>query len=185
MEEHKFILFLFLSAAVLVAGIFHFLYSTTLNPPLGSEGLQSPLKKRGFMLVFMFIVFVILLFVTIPKSPYFLFSNETPAKVVYVNAQQFAYMMSYKSIDINKPEVETDIDLPLNEPIEFRVTSTDVTHGFGIYNSKAELLIQTQAMPGYVNRLRWKFTEPGKYNILCLEFCGSGHAVMRSSFIVK
>lgn len=61
------------------------------------------------------------------------------------------------------------------EPVEFRVTSGDVNHGFGIYNAAGRLLTQTQAMPGVTNRLVHTFTEPGTYRILCLEYCGLAH----------
>ncbi|MBS1668376.1 MAG: hypothetical protein JST58_13450 [Bacteroidetes bacterium] len=80
---------------------------------------------------------------------------------------------------------ESSIELPVNKVVEFRVTSFDVNHGFAIYDQSNKLIAQTQAMPGYVNRLRWKFTEPGNYTIFCLEFCGMGHQIMRSSFTVK
>jgi len=61
------------------------------------------------------------------------------------------------------------------EPVEFLVTSADVNHGFGIYNAAGQLLAQTQAMPGVTNRLVHTFAEPGKYRILCLEYCGLVH----------
>jgi cytochrome c oxidase subunit 2 len=64
-------------------------------------------------------------------------------------------------------------------PVEFHVTSADVNHGFGIYDSSGRLLAQTQAMPGRTNRLVHTFTRPGKYRILCLEYCGLVHYGMR------
>ncbi len=71
-----------------------------------------------------------------------------------------------------------DIDrtrLPLNKPIVFAVTSRDVNHGFGIYDANSRLQTQIQAMPGYVNMLHYTFTKPGKYRVLCLEYCGLIH----------
>jgi cytochrome c oxidase subunit 2 len=41
-------------------------------------------------------------------------------------------------------------------------------------------MTQTQAMPGYVNRLRMVFAQPGTYTVLCLEFCGMSHHRMRA-----
>ncbi|MBS1485974.1 MAG: hypothetical protein JST43_00190 [Bacteroidetes bacterium] len=128
---------------------------------------------------------IILLLVTIPKSPYFLFTGENPSKVVYVAAKQYSFTLSSSAIDPQNPVSTEAIELPAGQPVEFRVTSLDVNHGFGIYNERAELVTQTQAMPGYVNRLRWEFTEPGTYNILCLEFCGAAHSFMRTTFTVK
>jgi cytochrome c oxidase subunit 2 len=60
-------------------------------------------------------------------------------------------------------------------PVEFQVTSADVNHGFGIYDHSGRLLAQTQAMPGITNRLAYTFTRPGKYRVLCLEYCGLAH----------
>jgi cytochrome c oxidase subunit 2 len=54
-------------------------------------------------------------------------------------------------------------DIVVGKPVEFQVTSTDVNHGFGLYNSDLQMVAQTQAMPGYVNRLRYTFTTPGTY----------------------
>lgn len=71
------------------------------------------------------------------------------------------------------------------KPVEFRVTSTDVNHGFGIYDADNRLLAQAQAMPGYVNLLRHTFDKPGTYRVLCLEYCGLIHHEMIAEFEVK
>jgi len=71
-----------------------------------------------------------------------------------------------------------------NRTVEFRVTGADVNHSFGLYDSSLRLLAQTQAMPGYVNIMRYSFTEPGIYQILCLEYCGLGHHTMNTKITV-
>ncbi len=184
MKEHTFILTLFLVLAVIIAGVFTLVYRSSVGRT-EDNSIKNPTGKRFIFFLLFTGVMVILLFVTLPKSPYYAFANDSPAKVVYVNSMQYMFMMSYQAIDPDKPSMEPDVQVPLNEVVEFRVTSTDVTHGFGIYNDKAELITQTQAMPGYVNRLRYKFTEPGTYNLFCLEFCGAGHQNMRGSITVK
>ncbi|MCC7425312.1 MAG: cytochrome c oxidase subunit II [Alphaproteobacteria bacterium] len=60
-------------------------------------------------------------------------------------------------------------------PVKFRVTSADVNHGFGLYDEAGTLVAQTQAMPGYINRLTHVFEAPGTYRVLCLEYCGLVH----------
>ncbi|MCZ2140369.1 MAG: hypothetical protein LC096_03165 [Bacteroidia bacterium] len=184
MKNHEFILTLFLASAVLIGALFYYIYSSSLKPKSENEGIQNPTQKRYFFFLVYIAVFAILFSITIPKSPYYLFADKAPDKVVYVAAKQFMFVLSEQAIDAKNPKSEK-IVIQSGKPVEFRVTSLDVNHGFAIYNSKAELVTQTQAMPGYVNRLRWVFNEPGTYNILCLEFCGSAHAYMRSSFIVK
>jgi cytochrome c oxidase subunit 2 len=68
--------------------------------------------------------------------------------------------------------------LPAGVPVVFAVSSADVNHGFGIYDKRGVILFQTQAMPGYVNKVRHTFKYPGTYKVFCMEYCGGGHHVM-------
>ncbi len=85
--------------------------------------------------------------------------------VVEVEALQFGWNLS-------------ETEFKVGEPIEFLVTSADVTHGFGIYDEDLNLLAQTQAMPEYTNPVYITFADPGSYEILCLEYCGLAHHLM-------
>ena len=69
-------------------------------------------------------------------------------------------------------------------PVEFRVTSADVNHGFAIYAPNGRIVTQTQAMPGYTNKVLITFTRPGTYTVQCLEYCGLGHVPMNATFQV-
>jgi cytochrome c oxidase subunit 2 len=73
--------------------------------------------------------------------------------------------------------------VPAGKVVEFEVSASDVNHGFGIYRD-GRLVAQTQAMPGFVNRLRVRFDEPGEYHVLCMEYCGVAHHGMRAVFNV-
>ncbi|MCZ2248229.1 MAG: hypothetical protein LC111_05640 [Bacteroidia bacterium] len=181
MQQSLLSLFLILSGIIILVFILVYLSSIQSQP---QQGMKNPLQKRFWFITIMVVVLGMFFFITIPKSPYYLYANEQPARIVHTVSSQFVFLMSNQDIDPAQPMGE-NIELNTNELVEFRVTSLDVTHGFGIYNDKYELVAQTQAMPGYVNKLRWKFSEPGKYYILCLEYCGSGHQVMKSFFNVK
>ena len=76
-------------------------------------------------------------------------------------------------------------ELPAGRPIVFKVTSSDVNHGFGVYDPDGTMMFQTQAMPGYVNQVRYTFTKPGRYQILCMEYCGLVHHDMIEKIDVK
>ncbi|MGH8292971.1 MAG: cytochrome oxidase [Gammaproteobacteria bacterium] len=69
-------------------------------------------------------------------------------------------------------------------PVEFRVTSADVNHGFAVYAPDDRIVVQTQAMPGYINKILYTFNQPGTYTINCLEYCGLGHHVMTAQLNV-
>jgi cytochrome c oxidase subunit 2 len=68
--------------------------------------------------------------------------------------------------------------------VEFRVTSADVNHGFAIYAPDGRIVTQTQAMPGFTNKLLYTFDQPGTYTVQCLEYCGLGHAPMTATLEV-
>lgn len=81
-----------------------------------------------------------------------------------------------------------ELDRDTVEPgqlVEFELTSLDVNHGFAIYKDKNHMVAQAQAMPGYVNKLRVRFAEPGDYEVLCLEYCGIAHHGMRAVIKVR
>ncbi|WP_077514136.1 cytochrome oxidase [Rhodanobacter sp. B05] len=69
-------------------------------------------------------------------------------------------------------------------PVEFRVTSKDVNHDFAVYAPDGRIATQTQAMPGFTNKIVYTFTQPGTYKVMCLEYCGIGHAPMTSEIKV-
>jgi cytochrome c oxidase subunit 2 len=46
-----------------------------------------------------------------------------------------------------------DPTLPAGSTVEFRLTSLDVTHGFGLYDPNRQIIAQTEAMPRCVTRL--------------------------------
>ncbi|MBS0438028.1 MAG: cytochrome oxidase [Proteobacteria bacterium] len=69
-------------------------------------------------------------------------------------------------------------------PVEFRISSRDVNHGFAIYAPDGRIAIEAQAMPGFTNKLLYTFAAPGTYKVMCLEYCGLGHAPMTSQIQV-
>lgn len=75
--------------------------------------------------------------------------------------------------------------VPADTPVVFRVSSLDTLHSFGVYDSHGRLLFTVMAMPGHEERLRFRFTEPGRYTVRCLEYCGVGHGRMVTEFLVE
>lgn len=188
-SQHAAILALFLLLLIIISVVFIYIFRSSIirNSATLSEqvGLAQPSQKRFLLFIILAAVLVILFSVTIQKTPYYFYADEEPEKVVFIGARQFSYAASFESIGPNDAGSNEEIVLPLGKAVEFRVTSFDVNHGFAIYDDHNQLVAQTQAMPGYVNRLRWKFERPGLYTVLCLEFCGLAHAYMSTSFSVK
>ncbi|CAN5654396.1 hypothetical protein BH23PSE1_BH23PSE1_08160 [soil metagenome] len=97
---------------------------------------------------------------------------------IEVTAQQFAWTFRYPehgggaTVDV--------LHLPAGEPIDMEIRSLDVIHSFWLPRAAGKL----DAVPGHVTRLRLEIDEPGRYEGLCAEFCGLGHAHMRFDVIV-
>ena len=95
-----------------------------------------------------------------------------PDVVIQATGHQWRWDLSQDAVDVG-------------QMVEFHVTAADVNHGFAIYRDKTTMVAQTQAMPGIVNRLQVRFTEPGDYEVLCLEYCGLAHHAMRATIKVR
>lgn len=66
------------------------------------------------------------------------------------------------------------IKVPRGAVVDFYLTSADVVHGFYIDGTDVNLT----AIPDTVNYAQTHFDRPGKYAVLCHEFCGLGHQDM-------
>ncbi|PSL40158.1 cytochrome c oxidase subunit 2 [Planomicrobium soli] len=67
-----------------------------------------------------------------------------------------------------------DLRVPAGKEIIFHVTATDVVHSFTIDNTKVNMMV----VPGQITTKSYTFEKPGKYLILCNEYCGTGHHMM-------
>ena len=71
--------------------------------------------------------------------------------------------------------VHSDVlKVPVGKDIELLLTTEDVIHSFYIPAFK----IKQDAVPGMENRLWFKPTEVGTYDVLCAEYCGLRHSYM-------
>ncbi len=105
-------------------------------------------------------------------------ANENSKKgemTVNVTARQFAFEFSYPGA--GKPVVSSELYLPINKPVVFKLRSIDVIHSFFVPNFSEKL----DAVPGIVTTLRVTPTTLGVYPVECTELCGAGHSLMRTS----
>jgi cytochrome c oxidase subunit 2 len=77
-----------------------------------------------------------------------------------------------------RPDV---VRVPAGRRVRFRITSPDVLHGFQIVGTNVNVTVA----PGYVSEVETTFTRPGRYLVVCNEYCGLGHHLMHSAVIVE
>lgn len=170
-----------LSAALLVIAVVIFLITTSQRMEDKDSAKHKTYKMRGRYFFGLIIFLIICLFISLRFLPYPIFQKKAAEEVTVVG-RQWSWVMASGTSD-KKPENikgSNEISLPVNERIEFIVTSADVNHDFAIYNDKGVLLTQVQAMPGYNNKIQYEFTRKGDYHVLCLEYCGIAHAYMEA-----
>ncbi|HEY5195944.1 MAG TPA: cytochrome c oxidase subunit II [Solirubrobacteraceae bacterium] len=95
-----------------------------------------------------------------------------------VYAQQFAWSFGYPNpTPGGKTIVSDDLYLVKGVPVDFRLHTSDVLHGFWI----PAFRVQEDAVPGIITSLQATPTRLGTYDIICTELCGLGHSLMRST----
>ncbi len=106
-------------------------------------------------------------------------SNEDSKKnemTVNVTTRQFEFEFSYPEAG-GKQVYSSELYLPINRPVVFRLRSLDVIHSFFVPNFSEKL----DAVPGITTTLRVTPNALGTYPVECTELCGAGHSLMRSS----
>lgn len=103
--------------------------------------------------------------------------REAPegALTVYVTAKQWMWQFAY-------PEGQRSIAtlvVPANRPVKLVLTSRDVIHGFYV----PDFRVKQDAVPGRYTTAWFEVTEPGRHEILCTLYCGTGHSTMRGAVV--
>ena len=91
--------------------------------------------------------------------------------VVKVTGQQFTWTFEYPSEKVNSPELV----LPVDRPVEFKIQTKDVIHSFWV----PQFRLKSDAVPGLTTAIRLTPNKTGRYEVVCAELCGLGHATMR------
>jgi cytochrome c oxidase subunit 2 len=74
-----------------------------------------------------------------------------------------------------------DLHLPLGKPVKVLLRSIDVLHDFFVPQFRAKM----DMIPGTVTYYWFTPTKTGTLEILCFEYCGTGHPYMRGTVVVE
>jgi cytochrome c oxidase subunit 2 len=94
--------------------------------------------------------------------------------VVHVNGEQWLWNYSYPQYGDNA--YSTTLVLPVNRPVRFDITSTDVQHSFWI----PAFAVKQDAVPGQTTHISATPTQLGTYEVRCAELCGVYHSYMET-----
>ena len=97
---------------------------------------------------------------------------------VQANGRMWVWEFAYPEAD-GQPVTIGVLHIPAGQPVDVRVTSSDVIHSFW----SPRLAGKIDAVPGHENVVRLTADRPGTYRGVCAEFCGAGHTDMRFSVV--
>lgn len=95
------------------------------------------------------------------------------ALVVKVNGEQWLWDYTYPQYGNVST---TTLVLPVNRPVRFEITSTDVQHSFWI----PAFAVKQDAVPGRTTHISATPTQIGTYEVRCAELCGVYHSYMET-----
>ncbi len=76
--------------------------------------------------------------------------------------------------------MDADLHLKINQPVKIELRSFDVLHNFYVPQFRAKM----DTLPGIITYYWFTPEKKGEYEILCAEFCGTGHYAMRGKVLV-
>ena len=76
--------------------------------------------------------------------------------------------------------MDADLHLKINQPVKVELRSLDVLHNFYVPQFRAKM----DTLPGIISYYWFIPEKKGEFEILCAEYCGTGHYAMRGKVIV-
>lgn len=104
-------------------------------------------------------------------------ARESDRLLVEVTAQQFTWRFEYPEQGVTS----TALHVPVGRQVEFKLRSLDVIHGFWV----PQWRVKKDAVPGITTTVVATPSREGKYEVICAELCGIGHATMRNPVVAE
>jgi cytochrome c oxidase subunit 2 len=113
-------------------------------------------------------------------------NSVPPNAITYgVTAQQFEWHFAYAGQDAQLGtaddfSVRNQLHIPVNRPVELRMSSEDVIHSFFVRAFR----VKQDIVPGMETVVWFEATETGDFDVACAELCGLGHYRMGATVTV-
>jgi cytochrome c oxidase subunit 2 len=143
------------------------------------QDAETPYLTGNRTLEIVWVVIPSILLLAIFIYGYLVFRDiRTPppgAVEIGVTAKQWLYVFNHPD---GRSEIN-EVHLPVGKAVKFVMTSTDVIHGFYL----PEFRVKQDILPGRYTYLWVEPDRPGRFDIFCTQYCGTGHSTMRAVMI--
>jgi cytochrome c oxidase subunit II len=107
----------------------------------------------------------------------FLSAGVPPANAYQINVygQKWLWNFEYP----NGRRSTGDLVVPVGQPVQLVMTSEDVIHSFFV----PAFRVKKDVVPNRYTSVWFEVTEPGEYQVLCTEYCGTAHSEMYAKVV--
>ncbi|MBE5395771.1 cytochrome c oxidase subunit II [Brevibacillus borstelensis] len=142
----------------------------------GQEGIPKQVEgSHTLEIIWTVIPFLLLIVMAVPTvTTGFTLGkeyNKDEALQVRVTAHQFWWEFEYPDLGVSTAQ---DLVLPVNQKVQFTLTSADVMHAFWIPALGGKI----DTNPGLENKMWLQADRTGVFYGKCAELCGASHALM-------
>ena len=135
-------------------------------------------KSRLFIIgggaLFPLLIITVSVYFSVLPLPKLLSPAPIGSLQIRVSGLQWWWRVKYV-VDGKEVELANEIWLPVNEPVQFSLSSEDVIHSFWIPSLGGKM----DMIPGRITQLSYIPRKEGDFLGACAEYCGGAHALMR------
>ncbi len=164
-----------MSTAVGLTAIFFFIRYRRRSETQTTPHIEPPLWMEALFVTVPLFFFLLWFFMGFHEFV----RQQTPpsdAMDVYVMGKKWMWKFAYP----DGPNAINVLRVPQGRNVRLLMTSRDVIHSFYV----PEFRIKKDVLPGRYTDQWFNAVEPGRYQILCSQYCGAGHSIMRGEVIV-
>jgi cytochrome c oxidase subunit 2 len=169
-----------LITGILALGLTILIVGFSIHYRKGSSADRSHAPAKGRRLEVAWTVIPLLIFTCIFVWAAYdyarLYRPPPDAMPVFVVVKQWMWKLEHTN---GRREID-ELHVPLGKPVRMVMTSQDVIHSFFV----PAFRIKQDVVPGRYTSVSFTPTKLGEYHLLCAEYCGTEHSVMRGRIIV-
>lgn len=174
---HYFVIIVTMVISVAVGLLaFAFFFKYRQRRPNQSTPLVIPSVRFEIVVIGVPLFFFLLWFVQGYKDYIWYTTPPSNAMDIYVMGKKWMWKFAYP----DGPNAIGTIHVPANRPVRMLMTSRDVIHSFYV----PDFRIKQDVLPGRYTETWFEATKPGRYQILCAEYCGTWHSQMWGEVVV-
>src|SRR3954468_9157166 len=175
---HYFVITVTMIASILTAVVaFYFFFKYRARRGDQSTGIVLPSGKFEIAVIGVPMFFFLLWFVQGFKDYIWYTTPPKNTMDVYVMGKKWMWKFAYAG---GGPNAIGTLHVPQGRPVRLLMTSRDVIHSFYV----PDFRIKQDVLPGRYTETWFEATQPGRYQILCAEYCGTWHSQMWGEVVV-